>query len=170
MNEEIQIVDATFKDAHAIGQIQIAGWLDSYASPEKGITIEDIQFKVKEWNQIGDKRIEDEFKKPGSRTWVTKTGGQVVGFIGGIKGEENRIEALYILPSYQGQGIGSKLLETALNWLGDSKKISIEVVSYNKGAIRLYKKFGFVEKGEVTDDVIVLPNGKIIPKILMVKN
>lgn len=42
MNKEVQIVEATLEDIHAIGQIQVAGWLDSYASPENGITISDI--------------------------------------------------------------------------------------------------------------------------------
>ena len=57
----------------------------------------------------------------------------------------------------------------ALNWLGDKKKITMEVVSYNERAKSLYKKLGFIEQGEALDNLIVLPSGKVIPKILMVK-
>jgi RimJ/RimL family protein N-acetyltransferase len=53
--------------------------------------------------------------------------------------------------------------------LGNDKRITLEVVSYNKGAIRLYKKFGFTEQPQAPDDIITLPSGKIIPKIVMVK-
>lgn len=77
---------------------------------------------------------------------------------------------MFVLPEFQGQGFGSKLLDKALNFLDNSKQISIEVVSYNQRAKSLYKKYGFIEKDEVIDDVITLPNGKIIPKILMIKN
>ena len=171
VDEEIQITDATTQDAHVIGQIQSEAWLDSYASPENGITKEDIQLKVDEWNKIGDTRIEDNLNNPNSRTWVVKIDEKIVGFSAVLKTEnENKLEAIFILPKYQGQGIGSKLLETTLNWLGNSKKITTDVVSYNERAKNLYKKFGFEETEETVDDVLTLPNGKIIPKILMVKS
>lgn len=165
----MQIVDATLEDIHAIGQIQIAGWLDSYASSENGITTSDIQLKIDQWVKIGDSRIEGEFKKEGAHTWIAKVDNQIVGFIGVNRGK-NIIEALFVLPAFQGQGIGSKLLDKALESLDNSRQISIEVVSYNERAKSLYKRYGFIEGGEATDDVITLPNGKIIPKILMFKN
>lgn len=170
MKQDIEIVDATFEDAHAIGQIQAEAWLGSYASPENDITVDDIQLKIDEWNQIGDKRIEDNLNNSSSHTWVAKIGQKIVGFVAVLKTEnEDKLEALFILPEYQGQGIGTRLLETALNWLGDSRKIITDVVSYNQRAKDLYKKFGFVETGEEVEDILTLPNGKIIPKILMVR-
>lgn len=168
MNKKIQILEATLEDVHAIGQIQIAGWLDSYASPENGITTSDIKLKIDQWEKIGDSRIEEEFGKPGAYTWIAKIDDQIVGFIG-VNKDKNIIEALFVLPDFQGQGIGSRLLEKALKSLDNSKQISIEVVSYNERAKSLYRKHGFTEDGEVNDDPITLPNGKIIPKILMVK-
>ncbi len=171
MNNAIQIIEASFEDAHTIGQIQAEAWLDSYPNPEKGVTKEDIQLKIDEWNQVGDKRIEDNLKNQNSHTWVAKKDQKVIGFVGVLKTEkENEIKALFVLPTYQGQGIGSKLLETCLNWLGKSKRITLEVVTYNAGAKSLYKRFGFREQGEALDNIIILPNGKIIPKVLMVKD
>ena len=51
----------------------------------------------------------------------------------------------------QGQGVGSALLETAIdladNWV-NIKRIELNVYSYNDRAINLYKKFGFIIEGE----------------------
>jgi putative acetyltransferase len=53
-------------------------------------------------------------------------------------------------PHYWGLGIGSQLVESALdladNWLG-LKRVELEVHTDNLGAIHLYKKFGFTIEG-----------------------
>lgn len=55
-----------------------------------------------------------------------------------------------ILPEYWGIGIGTKLMETAVdlvdNWLG-LRRLALEVHPDNPTAIRLYKKFGFEFEG-----------------------
>lgn len=171
MNYEFQITDASTKDAHDIGQIQIQTWLTNYPNPSTGITREDIEEKTKQWNKAGDERIKSQIQNPNAHTWVAKYDNKVVGFISVLKKDnESSIEAIHILPEFQGKGIGTKLLTKALNWIGNDKKVTLEVVSYNDGAQRLYKKLGFKEQGEATDDIITLPNGKTIPKILMVKD
>ena len=53
--------------------------------------------------------------------------------------------------SFQGQGVGSKLVEAVLdladNWL-NILRIEVEVYTDNTPAIALYKKFGFAIEGE----------------------
>jgi ribosomal protein S18 acetylase RimI-like enzyme len=166
----MKIVDATIEDASVIGEIQTQTWLCNYPNPKMGITKEDIEEKTRLWSQQGNERIVKLIQKPNTHTWVAKDGNKVVGFIGIKKTDKaNIIDALHVLPNYQNQGIGTQLLKIALDWLRDDKKITIEVVTYNEGAKRLYKKFGFKEVGKTHDDPITLPSGKIIPKILMVK-
>jgi [ribosomal protein S18]-alanine N-acetyltransferase len=167
----VQIVEAKAEDANAIGFIQSQTWLCAYPNPKMGISKEDIEKKLKEFKQKGDARILAEMQKENSKTWVANVGEKIVGFVGVQKlGDEGKILALHVLPENQGQGIGTELLKTAQNWLKDIKKITVEVVNYNESAIAFYEKFGFIKAGEANDDPINLPSGKVISKILMVKN
>jgi ribosomal protein S18 acetylase RimI-like enzyme len=83
------------------------------------------------------------------------------------RGEQNKLGALYILPSYQQMGIGSKLIGKALGWLGEEKPVYLEVVEYNTGAIGFYRKSGFEVEGKADD--YVFPTGKSMPLLRMVK-
>ena len=61
--------------------------------------------------------------------------------------KEAFIEAMYVNDEYQNQGIGKKLFNECLKW---SKKrnikiIDIDVMCYNKNAIKAYEKYGFRE-------------------------
>jgi len=60
-----------------------------------------------------------------------------------IDDELIQIHRLYVLPSYQRRGIGSKLLEAAINYFPKSKKAVLEVEEVNNKAISFYKKKGF---------------------------
>ncbi len=57
---------------------------------------------------------------------------------------------MFVHPDYWGQGIGSKLVEAALdvadNWL-DLKRVELGVFADNEAAIHLYQKFGFETEG-----------------------
>jgi ribosomal protein S18 acetylase RimI-like enzyme len=56
------------------------------------------------------------------------------------------VNELYVLPEFRRKGIGKKLLEQCLNRIKAEgfKTARISVLSGDKGAIRLYKKLGFV--------------------------
>lgn len=164
---KIRIVNATVGDAAAIGQIQTQTWLDSYVNTEEGVTSQDIKSKISLWEKEGDSRIREKIQQKDSRTWLAKEGEKIVGFIGVRKAHNlGEIEALHILPGYQGRGLGKELLQYGLSWLGDIP-IKLSAVSYNKRAIEFYTRFGFRETGIDTDDPIELPGGKIISKIVM---
>ena len=56
-----------------------------------------------------------------------------------------------ILREFRGKGLGSKLLEKALNHaktVNGIEKVELEVFKSNAVAIRLYERFGFVIEGE----------------------
>lgn len=77
---------------------------------------------------------------------------------------------MYVLPDYQGQGIGSKLIDKALKWYGDDIDIYLEVISYNQKAIDFYKRFGFEITDTIVDDTIGLPDYiKVLPVTEMVR-
>jgi RimJ/RimL family protein N-acetyltransferase len=54
-----------------------------------------------------------------------------------------------IAREWRGRGVGSALLEAAIEWARERglHKLSLGVFTHNAAAIALYRKFGFVEEG-----------------------
>ncbi len=79
-----------------------------------------------------------------------------------------KLSAIYLSPEYQGKGVGKKLFQTALNFIGD-KTITINVAKYNQKAIGFYEHFGFKYLIDIQDPNGALPSGKVIPEQMMIK-
>lgn len=165
-DHEIEILEATLKDAEEIIKVQQVVWLDTYPNKEIGITYKDVEEQTKQFNT---ERLIKKLSDPGRHYWIAKTEGNIIGILTVSKGEEiNTLQALYILPEFQGKGVGSKLIKNGLEWLGTKKNVVLGVASYNKNAIEFYKKFGFVENGERHDEIAILSSGKVIPEVEMI--
>lgn len=86
--------------------------------------------------------------------------GNLIGY-GGVflNGPESDLQTLVISPKYQRQGLASKLLTKLLEKAKASgaKRVFLEVVFDNEGAINLYKKFNF-ERIAIRKNYY--PNGK----------
>lgn len=166
------ISHAAPNDVPEILLVRKVTWLATYPNPEFGINYTDIEEHLDKRN-IGalekwQKRIQEDQL---SHTWVAKSHGKVIGYIWSGKGEnKNTIESLYVLPDYHHNGIGEKLMNATLEWLGNNRKISLDVVTYNTKAINFYKKFGFIEHGPTTNEAGNLPSGKQLPEIEMIKS
>lgn len=77
--------------------------------------------------------------------WIRK-GARDVGFVhlGSRGAEMNWLEDLFVLPSEQGKGIGSKALQLAEALVRTySDSFYIEVAARNERALRLYRHLGF---------------------------
>ncbi|MSU75099.1 MAG: N-acetyltransferase, partial [Candidatus Magasanikbacteria bacterium] len=110
-------------------------------------------------------------KKKIIKVWVAKNkANKVVGFCVARKAKLcNILGAIYVLPRYQGKGIGQKLAGVAFEWLG-KKDIVVDVVKYNATAIVFYKKLGFKKIGATPKkDLYKLPSGKMLPEVRMVR-
>ncbi len=61
------------------------------------------------------------------------------------------IHRLAVHPGYQGKGIGKKLLRFAEDYakINGFSSIRLDVYKNNPGAVSLYKKDGYVERGEI---------------------
>ena len=95
--------------------------------------------------------------------YIAKDENKIVGMIKIIEKDDHiYLKQLYILPEYQGQGIGLRLLNT----IETDKKIYLQVSSSNTGAIRFYIKHGFVKMAK--EDFFVI-NGKHIPVFIYCK-
>jgi ribosomal protein S18 acetylase RimI-like enzyme len=59
-----------------------------------------------------------------------------------------------ILPSYQGQGIGSRLIRALIEEAARTgKDFALEVLTVNRRAAALYKRLGLTEVGRGDDDI-----------------
>lgn len=63
---------------------------------------------------------------------------------------DGEIRQLYLRRAWQGRGLGTRLLTTALDWLAarGHAPLYVGVWSLNPGAQRLYARFGFEKVGE----------------------
>ena len=84
---------------------------------------------------------------------------ELIGFIGVADG---KVEMLFLHPSYIGQGIGTLLMEFAIDKLGAT---FVDVNEGNRHAVEFYKKFGF----EVYDRMEKDSEGKDYPILKMRK-
>jgi len=170
-----QIHDATPSDADGVRYVQQCTWLATYPNAELGITKEDIEARFHASSEEAIKQRQTQQQRINSdplvHLWVAKEAKRIVGFcLAKKEGPQNRIQAIYVMPEYQGTGIGKRLLQTALDWLGSQQEIVLNVASYNHQAINFYRRFGFVPSGRPAHSgVTKLPSGVVIPEIEMIK-
>lgn len=74
---------------------------------------------------------------PGAESYVCVDGDEVLGF---LSLADDHLAALFVLPSAQGRGHGSRLLTCAK---GKRQALSLNVYSQNRGAVAFYERAGF---------------------------
>ncbi|MBR4461290.1 MAG: GNAT family N-acetyltransferase [Erysipelotrichaceae bacterium] len=62
--------------------------------------------------------------------------------------DTGEVYAIYVLEEYYGQGIGSRLMEAAMEELKDRSAIAVWVLKDNEKAIRFYEHQGFHSDGK----------------------
>ncbi|EME8163626.1 GNAT family N-acetyltransferase [Enterococcus faecium] len=88
--------------------------------------------------------------------WIWKEKEKTIGVLIYVAREkEYEIVNVAVAPTYQGKGIGGKLLETAFQKLlqlaSSQTQIIIRTGSTSSAALHLYQKMGYVEIGRVKD-------------------
>lgn len=169
VNEQITIRRARSEDAEALSRIKLQIWLDTYQNMDLGISSKDIRAKDFLCKERIARRAEHMSVDDGiNYTLVASTTTKIVGYGRAVKGDTwDEIVTLYVLPEWQGKGIGSKLLTDLLIWLGPDRNVTLGVVLYNKKAIRFYKKFGFQQGKQVQHGKPTFPTGKDLPETEM---
>ncbi|WP_328514762.1 GNAT family N-acetyltransferase [Halomonas citrativorans] len=82
---------------------------------------------------------------PASETLVYEAEGKVVGFYSLY---ENNLAAIFVVPSSQGKGVGSALLDDAKN---RRNRLQLTVYKENTSSIKFYEKHKFTLLGEQID-------------------
>lgn len=169
---EVKIFNAVPEDAFGITNLLYKTWLETYPNKENGITVEDIEDSYKD--EFTEEKIEN-LKKiirelpENKKRLVAKEGDNILGYCTVIRNtDSNHLQTLYVLPEFQGKGIGRKLWEEALKFLDPTKDTFVQVADYTENAINFYKKLGFVDTGKRTKSE-KFKSGAVITNTEMVK-
>ncbi len=99
----------------------------------------------------------DDFGRRGHKKFGAFLDGEMIGCVE-VKLEETEykkkspyIYTLFVVPEHRNQGVATKLLEKCIEYYEKDCKLGecnilIDVYGYNKDAIKLYEKFGFVPR------------------------
>ena len=84
---------------------------------------------------------------------VAEVDGQIVGAVG--VNPAGVIWMLYVLPGYQGCGVGSALYDDAIGTMKEagSRKALLEVLAANENAVAFYRARGWVAEGRRTEHI-----------------
>jgi len=161
------------KDVLEIHNLFRDTWLATYPNEEYGISVEDIEHHFGQLDQAAlDKRAdyigtavvdEQQFYK------IARIDEKIVGIVFGKTVEEGvYLKSLYVLPTYQGQGIGSALFEVFKRWAGQGRPVYVSVAIYNANAIAFYIAKGFVDTGKrFSEERFRMKSGSLIPEVEM---
>jgi RimJ/RimL family protein N-acetyltransferase len=110
----------------------------------------------------------------GSLMLLAETDGSLIGLLNFQCGGRRRVShrgtfSIAVRPEFHGIGIGSAMLQILIDW-GKSnptiEKLSLSVLATNCRAIKLYRRFGFVEEGRRINEVKLGP-GQYVDDVLM---
>lgn len=81
-----------------------------------------------------------------------------------IKENDSRIFicSLYLLPAYQGRGVGTDLIRNCISKASVAhKNVELEVLKLNEHALRLYQRLGFIITGSDDNKFFMFKDGKL---------
>lgn len=173
INLDIKIIKAINSDATNLVLVEKETWISTYVNNSLGITIGDITNRFNNFDERVAYVIES-LKDPNHQYFLVKYNDKLIGYLHLMKSKPyNDLVEIYLLKEFHGMGIGSELMSIAFDWLGKEKSIILEVATYNDKAISVYKRYGFVEDSKLSqaedEDWNILPSGKRIPVIFMIK-
>jgi ribosomal protein S18 acetylase RimI-like enzyme len=149
----ITVKNCTLDDLHTLKEISYETFNQSYKhlnSPEVMETYLENAFNLE--------KLKKELTNTNSSFFFLYLDNVIVGYLkvnindaqtDNVADEALEIERIYVRQAYQGQGLGEyliqKAVETAKNL--NKNKIWLSVWEINEGALRFYKRMGFVESG-----------------------
>ena len=169
----ILITNPNPEDAQGITTVLYKTWLATYPNSALGITTEDIEDSYKDsFSEAQIKKSQENLKNipVNQKTVVAKDGNTVVGVATMVKSEyNNQLRTIYVLPNYQGKGIGVMLWQAIKDFADPTKETVVHVADYTEQAIEFYKKLGFIDTGKkVKDERWKMKSGAYIPEMEMV--
>lgn len=160
------------EDAEGILQVLYKTWLDTYPSTEHGITRESIENSFRDsFSPENIEKLKNNIKNNSNehKRIIAVLNGKVIGTGMMTDNVESlKLRTLYVLPEYQGQGIGKRIWNELIKKFDNSKNIYVELAIYNTSALNFYKKLGFEDTGRrFVDDDLTARRDIVIPQMEM---
>ncbi len=139
-------------DAKNIQKVFYKTWLETYPNKDLGITREDVEEIYKDRHDENKiKTFKDKILNMpnNSKLLVAEHEDNLIGVCRiFLRDDFNQLQSIYILPEYQGKGVGRMFWSECLKYFDKNKKIIVHVATYNTQAINFYKKLGFTDTGK----------------------
>lgn len=148
---ETQIEPYTPFHRDAVVRLSLRAWAPVFVSIQNTINPDVYQeFYSNDWRASQQKAVEDACATEDVNVWVAVISGSTVGFIAVKLHPEDSMGEIHMIavdPSVQGHGIGSRLIEFALDWM-QTHGVSIAMVETggdpgHAPARHTYEKAGF---------------------------
>jgi len=132
---------ATTEDAKNIASVAITTWVDTYA-PD-GMNDVYSEYVLERFTPVNLSQLIREHY-----VLVAETDFGIVGYALVSKSPDNKseIETVYILPKFQGVGVGRALMDAIVSSHNDG--LWLKCADYNPKALSFYRNYGFNEIGE----------------------
>ena len=144
-------------DGEGIARVRVAGWQCAYRGklPDALLDSLSIAENTERWERIVEK---SDLEKP---LFVAISEGVIVGFCGVRPAKEadvagyGELGTIYVDPQFQGQGIGTALMNTGLDVLRKKgfKNAILWVLPTNTNTIAFYEKHGWRADGATREEV-----------------
>lgn len=150
MSQIVGIRRAEKGDVAGIKAVLTATWRDTYAHFMSEATIAKV---TAEWHSPSV--LEAEVTRPSTYIGVaTSASNEVVGMISAHSESEVLFVArVYVLPEFQRQGIGERLMNEACRTFPQARRLHLDVEEQNPKGRSFYRKLGFREVGTRSEDV-----------------
>ena len=148
---EIRIEPYDADQLDAIIRLSLRAWTPVFDSIQNAMDADVYRaFYPDNWRVSQHKAVEDVCVADDTNVWVAIAAGSTVGFVAVKLHSESSMGEIYMIavdPDFQGQGIGTALMEFALNWMKDAG-MSVAMVETggdpgHAPARRTYEKMGF---------------------------
>ncbi|MCM3088811.1 Ribosomal protein S18 acetylase RimI [Bhargavaea ginsengi] len=127
------------RDIRAVQQVAAESWHDTY----EGIIPREVRdrFLAAAYSPASLKRRMEQ-----SVLLVAEDGDGIAGFVNLYRhpeSDDGELSAIYLLPSHQGRGLGTSLLESGIAELKDAERLYLTVERDNEKGRRFYERHGF---------------------------
>jgi GNAT superfamily N-acetyltransferase len=137
----ITLHTATPSDADDIAGLLSASWSATYGS---FLTPDELGTVAREWHHPD--RLRRQMSNPHVGFLLARTDAGVLVGVATVMSEDGAtvsVLRLYVLPGYQGHGIGSQLLERALATFPNVRRVELQVAEGNPSGLYFWTKRGF---------------------------
>lgn len=133
-------------DAAEIFFVQRQTWHESYLDQ---VSHEEIEHRFSDAPTRIEQLREKIIESGDHQFFVARYQQKIIAFVSLTRTPHPEIESLYALAEYHGWGLGRKLMEKSLEWLGSNEPIFVE--THEDAIQKFYERFGFELIGPVPE-------------------